>query len=111
MTWDRCFLCRWLFGDRVRIGSHEGQWLRLEVGQRVIINDLLLVVISREVIARNGCNDAGEFGIHYELRSLLAEASDVFVRPDPPLMLDDIGIVKYDDCDWLYSVDCFCENA
>ncbi|MGV3485995.1 MAG: hypothetical protein ACO1RT_16385 [Planctomycetaceae bacterium] len=111
MTWDRCLLYRWLVGGRVRIASHEGQWLRLQVGQRVIINDMLLVVVSREVISRGGAAETGESGIRYGLKDLLAESSDEWVLPDPPFMLDDIGIVKCEACDGLYSVDCFCENA
>lgn len=37
----------WLAGDRIRISPHAGELLRLQVGQRVIMNDELWVIDQR----------------------------------------------------------------
>lgn len=104
MNWGRRFVHHWLFGDRVRIPADEGRWLRLEVGQRVIINDMLLVVACREVIQRSGKSGV-RYGFNEGVPALPASSPST-----PPWLLDDIGLIKSRSCKFLYWAECCCES-
>lgn len=39
----------WLFVDRIRIGPSEGQWLNLQIGNRVLLRQQLWVVTNRQI--------------------------------------------------------------
>lgn len=95
----------WLCGDRIRISSSEGQWLGLKPGQRVIFNDSLLVVTSREPISRDGVD-----GVRYGLADLAADTPDVSVLPTPPVMLADGDLTANGSKGSVFWLDCFCEN-
>ncbi|TWU15754.1 hypothetical protein Poly21_29560 [Allorhodopirellula heiligendammensis] len=75
-------LRRALFGDPIRIASDEGQLLRLRVGQRVILDDTLLVVVERDE-TRNAPTPA----VRYRLVTY-DEAVGAAVLPDAPCVID-----------------------
>jgi|GEM_PF-2966944 len=78
-------LKRWLMNDRVRISPMTGQTLMLEVGQRVIIDNSLLVISARQTITNDACVGVRYHLIDYELAdkdTCLPEAPVVITEAD-----------------------------
>ncbi len=98
----------WLFGDRIRVSNTEGQWLRLDVGQRVIVDDRLLVIISREVLVQDK-----KTGVRYSLVDHDIDAPPLKTLRDAPLplLIDNFCQIQLQWCGTCLWMDCFCENG
>ncbi len=92
--------------DRVRVSPDVGQWLRLEVGQRVIMHDRLLVVVSRQAVS-NG----RKTGVRYRFCELDCLPTDKAISPVPPLMLDEAGSIVNDANQISFWLDGSCESS
>ncbi len=71
-----------LLGDPIRIARDEGRLLRLQVGQRVILDDALSVVAERDE-----SRDAQKPGVRYRLVAY-DEAVRTDCLPDAPCVID-----------------------
>ncbi len=91
MTIWRVLKC-WLIDDRIRISPQTGEWLRLQVGQRVIMNDSLWVISQRHV--RGGDQTTG---VSYHLIRHGAGKHPI-PSDDPPFLGDDSDWVR-SECD------------
>ena len=96
----------WLFSDRVRVSCTEGQWLRLEVGQRLIAGDRLLVVVTKEVISKND-----KTGVIYGLVDYCAIPQDVKPLATEPVLLDSSSLMNLEIRDECLRMECFRENG
>ncbi|TWT56161.1 hypothetical protein [Allorhodopirellula solitaria] len=81
MTWI-ARLRRALLGAPIRIAPDEGRLLGLQVGQRVLLDDALLVVIERDQTPRED-----KPGIRYRLATY-DETSNRLCLPDPPYLIE-----------------------
>ncbi len=91
-----------LFGDPIRIAPDEGRLLRLQVGQRIVLDDALLVVTARDESRR-----VGEAGVRYRLVELLREPDKPVPHaclPDAPYLLDSRRLAC--ECDAKLERDC-----
>ncbi len=96
----------WLFGDRVRVSCTEGQWFRLEVGQRLIAGERLLVVVTKEVISKNE-----KMGVHYGLVDYCAIPQDMKPLRADPVLLDSSSQMNLENRDGCLCMECFSENG
>jgi hypothetical protein len=79
---------RWLMNDRVRISPTVGQTLMLEVGQRVIIDDSLMIISARQTIS----SDAG-VGIRYHLIDIELADKELLLTEPPVLITEGDAVV------------------
>jgi len=96
----------WVFGDRVRVSRTEGQWFRLEVGQRLIASDRLLVVVTKEVISKNA-----RMGVLYGLVDYCAIPQDMKPLATDPVLLDNLSLLNLEIRDGCLLMECFSENG
>ena len=96
----------WLFGDRVRVSCTEGQWFRLEVGQRLIAGDRLLVVATKEMVSKNG-----RIGVLYGLVDYCAISQDMKPLATAPVLMDSLSQMNLENRDGCLCMECFSENG
>jgi hypothetical protein len=73
-------LKRWLTYDRIRVSPSAGEKLRLQVGQRVIMNDSLWIITVRQPL-----EDGDRVGVRYHLAPFDSEECNTFL-PTPPII-------------------------
>lgn len=93
----------WLAADRVRISPQAGQWLTLQVGQRVIWNDRLWKIDDRQVVDVNR-----RLGVSYHLVELVDDLP-LSQREVPPVLCDDAAVAVIPLLKHTIRIDCFCE--
>ncbi|MCM2371147.1 hypothetical protein [Aporhodopirellula aestuarii] len=77
----------WLFDDRIRIAPDEGRLLNLQIGQRLILNDSLMIVVDRQDVL-NSDQTAVRYCLEtYNENDACLPAAPVVI--DSPLTSDD----------------------
>lgn len=77
-------LKRWLTYDRIRVSPSVGEKLRLQVGQRVIMNDSLWIITVRQPL-----EDSDRVGVRYHLAPFDSEESNTFLANPPMIFASD----------------------
>ena len=77
-------LKRWLTYDRIRVSPSVGEKLRLQVGQRVIMNDSLWIITVRQPL-----EEGDRVGVRYYLTPFDSQDSNTFLANPPMIFASD----------------------